>query len=184
MGWETVFADLEGEFDAAETAERAAEIDDRTRRETALLRLSDVLRASVGSTIAVTVTGPAAVRGAIAAIGPDWLLLAEGAGRQALIPLPGVLSITGLGVSAEDPSRRGLVKSRIGLGYALRGIARDRAAVVVFLVAGPVRSGTIDRVGADHFVLAEHAIDEVRHANAITQVSTLPFSAVAMIRSR
>ena len=45
--------DLGGQLDAAEAAELAAEIEDRSRREAALLGMVDRLRGSLGRTVAV-----------------------------------------------------------------------------------------------------------------------------------
>ena len=61
--------------------------------------------------------------------------------------------------------------------------ARARAAVQVTDLSGARRTGTIDRVGADFFDLAEHASGEVRRTVNVLGRRTLPFSAVVMIQS-
>ena len=46
---------------------------------------------------------------------------------------------------------------RFGLGYALRGLSRDRAVVALTDSAGVTTTGTIDAVGSNCFDLSEHA---------------------------
>jgi hypothetical protein len=183
MGWEALFADLEGEFDAAEAAELAAEVGDRTRREAARLRLVDHLRAASGSPVVVTLAHVGALRGELVDVGPDWLLVTESAARQALVPLDVVLGVAGLPPRALEPGSEGVVLAKLRLGYALRAIARDRAAVRITLADGSMRTGTIDRVGADYFTLAEHAADDVRRASAVRDVAAIPFRALVVVRS-
>jgi hypothetical protein len=183
VGWEALFADLEGEFDAAEAAELAAEVDDRTRREAARLRLADQLRPVLGQPVVITVAHVGALRGQLADLGPDWLLLTETPTRQALVPLAAVVAVTGLSARSSEPASVGAVVARLRLGYVLRALARDRATVVITLADGNSRTGTIDRVGADYIAVAEHAIEDVRRATAVRDVTALPFSALVAVRS-
>jgi hypothetical protein len=184
VGWEDLFADLEGEFDAAEAAELAAEIEDRSRREAARLRLVDQLRPMLGLPVVVSVVHVGALRGVLVDVGPDWLLLTEQPTRQALVPLAAVLAVAGLGAQAAEPESEGVVTARLRLGYALRAIARDRAPVALTLIDGSRRTGTIDRVGADFVILAEHDLDEVRRAAVPRDAIAVPFGALACVRSR
>ena len=183
MGWEALFADLEGEFDAAEAAELAAEVDDRTRREVARLRLVDQLRAAIGNPLLVTLTQFGPLHGRLVDVGADWLLLDESSARQALVPLASVLAISGLGARASEPATESPVVARLGLGYVLRALARDRAVVAITLRDGSHRVGTVDRVGADHVTISEHAPDEVRRPSAVRVSTLLPFAAVVLVRS-
>jgi hypothetical protein len=184
VGWEDLFADLEGEFDAAEAAGLAAEIEDRTRRESARLRLVDRLRAATGIPVMVDLPHLGTLRGVVADVGGDWLLLHEARNRQALVPLRRVTGVVGLGDRAEEPDLESPVASRLSLGYALRALARARTPVVATLTDGVTRTGTVNQVGADHLVLVEHELDEVPVPNAIRQVSVIPFDAVVAVRSR
>ena len=49
--WDELFRDLEGQVAAVEAADLAAEVADRTRRESALLTLADRARGSVGARV-------------------------------------------------------------------------------------------------------------------------------------
>ena len=177
--WDALFADLAAQLDAHAAAELAAEVSDRTRRETALLSLADRLRPAVGSVVGVTCVGAGAVRGTVLDVGVDWLLL-EAAG-DVLVPLASVLGVSGTGARAEVVS--GEVDRRLDLRWALRGLARDRAGVRLALVDGTVLGGTLDRVGSDHLDLAEHPPGEPRRAGAVRQVRLVPLSALALVRS-
>ncbi|MGE5763941.1 MAG: hypothetical protein ACM3ZF_08750 [Mycobacterium leprae] len=181
--WEGLFADLEAQLDAADAADLAVEVTDRTRREVGRLRLVDRLRPAQGSDVAVTTTGAGTVRGRVTGVGADWILLVEPGGRAALVPMGSVLSISGLLARSAEPGSEGAVASRIDLRFALRGLVRDRATVLVTLVNGSAATGTIDRVGADFVEIAEHAPGEPRRAAAVRAVRTLPLRALALVRS-
>ena len=182
MRWRGLFDDLEAQFDAAQAAELAGEVAERSRREAALLRLVDRLRAADGAPVAVTVTGAGVLRGRLLDTGADWLLLEEDGAREVLLPLSGVLGITGVGARSAVPDD-GLVARRLDLRWALRGLARSRTGVALGLLDGSVVTGTLDRVGADHLDLAEHAPGEARRAAAVRQVRLVPLPAVVLVRS-
>ena len=111
-------------------------------------------------------------------VGQDWLLLEDEQGRPALVPLAAIASASGLGARASESA----VGKRFALGYALRGLSRDRAVVAVIDRAGAVTTGTIDAVGADCFDLSEHAPEEPRRPENITGRRLVPFSAVVSLR--
>jgi len=182
MRWQALFDDLEAEFEAAEREELDAEVRDRTRRETALVRTVDRLRAATGHPVVVTVPG-GSVRGVLRDTGDDWLLLEEQGTREALVPLAAVLGVSGLGRRTEVPGSEGELARRLDLRWALRGLVRSRAGVQLVLVDGAVLSGTLDRVGADHVELAEHPAGEARRASAVLQVRLVPVAALAVVRS-
>jgi hypothetical protein len=96
------------------------------------------------------------------------------------VPASAIVSIEGLGRATAMPA--GVVLRRLGLGHALRALARDRAPVRAQTAAG-VLSGTIDRVGADHLDLALHAPGEWRRAEAVTGVATVGFGGLYAVRS-
>jgi hypothetical protein len=123
------------------------------------------------------VAGPP-LRGVLSDVGDGWLLLGAEGGRPALVPLTAVTAVTGVGPRASEA---GLAR-RFGLGYALRGLSRDRAVVALTDTTGAVVTGTIDGVGSDCLDLTEHAPDQLRRPENVTGRLLVPFSAVACLR--
>lgn len=182
MRWEALFEELEAELAAADDLAADSELRDRLRREAATLRLVDRLRAARGSSVSVQVGG-LLLRGTLMDCGGDWVLIEESQSRDALIPVPAIASIGGLGRWTAAPDADGRVGSRLDLGYALRGIARDRTAVNASLIDGSVCTGTIDRVGLDFIEIAEHPAAEARRVSAVSSVRTVPRASILVVRS-
>lgn len=180
--WRALFDDLEAQADAIAARELQAEVSDRIRREAALLGIADRLRAGVGQHLTATVEGAGPVTGLALEVGPDWLLLADPAEREVLIPFRALLGVVGVGPGAAAPGSEGEVGRRLDLRWALRGLARDRAVLTVLLRDGALLTGTLDRVGADHVDLAEHPIGDVRRPAAVRSVRLIPLAALAMLR--
>ena len=183
MRWQALFDDLEAQLAAADAAGLSAEVADRTRRETGLLRVVDRLRPAEGHPVSVALGAVGSVHGRLLDSGPDWLLLEEHGAREVLVPLAAVLGVTGLGARAETPGSEGEVGRRLDLRWALRGLARSRAGVALVLRDGSVVTGTLDRVGADHVDLAEHAPGEARRPADVRQVRLVPLPALTLVRS-
>lgn len=182
MRWDDLFADLEGQLEAAAAAELGAEVSDRTRRESALLAMVDRARGAEGHRVAVRVMGAGAVEGRLRAVGAEWLRLVEDGGPDVLVPLTAVLSLHGLGRRSEAPGSGGAVFARLGLASAIRVIARDRSPVSVCLVDGSVLTGTLDRVGGDFVELSTHGAGEARRRAEVSGVRTVPFAALGLVR--
>jgi len=197
--WEVLFRDLEAQLESAEAAELATEVSELRRLETARLRLVDRLRAAEGQRVGVAVLGGSTVEGRLAGVGSDWLLVdtsggdgSRGSGGSsvggvagaALVPAAAVVSVQGLSARSTSPGSEGKVASRLGLAHALRSVARDRSEVSVALIDGSTLAGTVDRVGADFFEVAEHPVGEPRRRADVLGVRTVPFAAVAVVRSR
>lgn len=180
--WDGLFADLEAQAAAAESAERAAEVEERTRGELAGLGAVDRLRAADGTAVRLRIAGAGNLSGVVRRVGPDWLLLAEDAGREAVVPLAAVLGVRGLSRYSAVPGTAGVVSSRLGLRSALRGLARDRSAVRLELTDGTGLSATVDRVGADFVEVAVHAPGEARRRRDVADVELVPFAALAVVR--
>jgi hypothetical protein len=173
MRWERLFEDIEAQAAQAERVERDAEVADRTEREVGRQQLTDRLRAATGAEITIRVVGvDGPVHGVVRAAGAGWMVISERPGAKTLVVVARVLTMTGLGVRAEIPGSRGAAGARLGLGYALRQIARERVEVRLVLVDGAVVAGVVDRVGAD---FADIGADGGVQA-------TIPFDAVALVR--
>ena len=179
MRWERLFADLEAQYDAAADADFIGEVADRSRREIALIPLADRFRSTEGMA-QVGVAGSDPVEGIVAGCGPDWVLLAGDSGGETLVPLGAVMWVRGLAPQAE--AEASVLATRLGLAFALRGLARDRAEVTVTTRTGERLSGTIDRVGADFVDLAEHPPGEPRRAGAVRSTRAIPFDALGALR--
>jgi small nuclear ribonucleoprotein (snRNP)-like protein len=181
--WDQLFEDLEARAGEYEAADFDAEVAERARGGVGQVRLVDRLRGAIAHPVEVRVMHGVVLRGRLDAIGADWLLLAEEAGRAALVPLTAVLSVAGLGAQSAAPGSEGRVGARLDLRYALRGLARERNQVQVVLADGSTVAGTIDRVGADFVEIAEHAQGEPRRAAAVRRVRTVPLGGLAAVRS-
>jgi hypothetical protein len=181
--WHRLFADLEAEAEAAERASLRAEVAERARIEAGRLRFTGRLRAAVGHSLRCDLLGAGSVAGTLREVGPDWLLLAEPAGAEVVVPLDAVGAVTGLGPYSAPPGTEGAVGARLDLRYALRRLARERAPVTVVLADGTALAGTLDRVGADFLELAEHAVGEARRLRAVRQMRVIPLRALGLLRS-
>ncbi|MGX5716919.1 hypothetical protein [Arthrobacter sp. MAHUQ-56] len=184
MRWDALFADMESQFAEADRLALDTEVNERTRAELVQQRLEDRLRAALGYRIGVHLSCGESVQGEVMHVGADALLLNE-EHRQVLIPFTAAARYVGLGrgVHAETSS----VRRSIGLAHSLRCLARDRAELAVTVGGGAgigTLHGVIDRVGKDYIDLALLSPGEMRRIRNVGQVSTIPFMALAMIRSR
>lgn len=182
MRWEGLFADLEAQAAALEQAERAAEVEERTRGEVAALTVRDRLRGAVGNELRLRVRGGEMLAGTVRRVGPDWLLLDEGGGRETVVVTGAVVSVRGLGRYSAVPGTGGVVDSRLGLRSVLRGIARDRSTARLLLADGNAVDATIDRVGGDFVEVATHATAEPRRRADVRDVELIPVAALVAVR--
>jgi hypothetical protein len=171
---------LEAQLDADERAGFEAEVGDLVRAERGALTLADRLRAHVGCDLTWTVVTGETASGTVLDLGADWLLVRTDA-SDVVLPLSSVTAIGGLSRSAVG--EQGLGRA-LRLTYVLRGLARDRSAVVLTVSGGGTVTGTIDRVGADHVDVAVHQLDEPRRPAAVTAVRCVPIAAVVMVAVR
>jgi hypothetical protein len=196
--WEALFNDLEMQWEAAEAAELAAEVADRTRREVARLRLVDRLRPCIGEALRFGTAGASPTReggalaGRLLALGADWLLIEEQGAREALVPARAILWVDGLSSASARPGHEGRLAARLDLRYALRGLCRDRAVLAVTLVDGALLRGLAHRVGADFLELTDAPTDAEAHWDGPSgpsggrggrRVRTIALDAVAVVRS-
>lgn len=175
MRWEALFEDMEAQLAAVRVAELRADVAELTRAERATVHLGDRVRSAVGQPVVLQLAAGEPVRGVVLDAAPEWVLLDTGGPRRALVPVGAVVAIGGLTAHAAPPA--GTVERRLGLGHALRALARDRVVVRVRLVSGDV-AGRVERVGADHVDLVE---DGVRAA--VRTRWSVPFAAVLVVAS-
>lgn len=186
MRWESLFDDLAAQAAASEQLEFDAEVTERARLDRAGVELGDRLRGSLGLSIRVRLMSGAAVEGVLSHVGAQALVLVE-TRHQLLVPYTAVIGYSGLGRLAM-PVPPG-VGQRLTLASSLRGLARDRSALSVLVAggtAGPADEtihGVIDRVGRDFLDLAVTQEGQDRRAANVLDVTTIPFQALAGIRS-
>jgi len=181
MRWDRLFDDLQAQLDADGQRELDLEVSDRTRRERAQVGLHERLIAHRGLGVELRLAAGVQVYGAVADAGLDWLLVHDRGERGSLVPFGAIVAITGLGVRAAAGQGVATAK-RFGLGYALRGLSRNRSVVSLADISGSVTTGTIDAVGADALDLSEHPADVARRAENIVARRIVPFTAIVAIR--
>ena len=84
----------------------------------------------------------------------------------------------------ETPESDPRIIDRIGIAFALRDLCRRRAFVQVhgLNAVSAVHSGTIDRVGRDHFDLAVHEAGTPRRERNVAHSRLVPFGQLAYLR--
>lgn len=190
MRWEQLFADLDARFEELADQQLLAELADRQRVATGALPLTSRIGGALGQPLRMRTTAGATITGALRKVGPDWALLVEAPGREALINLRAVTGIEGL--TAVTAVAVGGVALRLDLRHMLRGLARDRSPVSLTVPGAPSSlpgtgtelTGTIDRVGADFLEMAQHAAWEPRRAGGVRSVVAIPLAAVVVVRSQ
>lgn len=180
MRWDRLFDDLEAQLGAEERRDRDSEVADRTRRERATVELGARFAAAVGSALQLRLVTGAGLTGELADLGEDWLLVRLETGRDAVVPVAAVTGVAGLPLRASSER----TARRFALGYALRGLSRDRAPVALTDTSGQVLTGTIDVVGADYLDVAVHGLEETRRPENVRGRQTVPFGAVVVVESR
>jgi hypothetical protein len=180
MRWELLFADLEAQLDAARAAELAAEVADLTRAERATVPVVARLRATRGAPLTVRLAGGDLVTGTVVEVAEQWLLLGDGP-RRALVPLSAVAAVAGLTPTAQ-PATGGQVARRLGLGHALRALARDRVVVRIATDGGEV-AGRLDGVGADHVDVTAVVDGPAARRHPSATGWTVPIGAIRVVRS-
>lgn len=149
MRWDDLFSDLEAQLGAAQDAQFQADVSDLTRSERASIELAERLLSARGQSVALTLRDGEMVQGVVVDAAVQWLLLETG-GPQTLVPMRAVALVSGLPPRTSHVTD---VERRLGIGHALRALARDRARVTVDVGAGEV-TGLIAIVGADYVELS------------------------------
>lgn len=189
MRWEQLFSDLEARYDELADAEVMAELADRQRVAAGGIGMVQRIAGAVGRPVRLRTAAGIAVSGTLAHVGPDWLLVHEGPGREVMVALRSTTIVEGLAATTGTPMRG--VELRLDLRQALRGLARDRAPISMVVVGGvgePTSlhteiTGTIDRLGADFLEMALHAPWEPRRSASVRSIVLVPLPAVVLVRA-
>lgn len=175
MSWEdelfALFDDLEGRAEALYDGERAAELADRSRAEYRQVTLGGRLMASVGSEVALEISGVGRVDGRLERVGDGWCLLGAPA-QDWVVVIAAVGAVHGAG-DRSVPEVAWSPVARLGLGSALRRLADAGERCVLRLRDGSAHDGPLRRVGQD-FV-------EVMSADRVVLVA---FAQLAAVQSR
>lgn len=198
MRWDNLFDDLESQLEQELTAEEVDLRAEEERLRLARLGIRDRLR-SLHSHDGDPGTRPLRLllsdgsRVAIhpATFGRDWLAgeLVEESGRrpQCILPLDAIdgviLDRPQVSISLEPLAEEssGALSARLGLTFVLRDLCRRRAAVSVRL-RGQRLHGTIDRVGRDHFDLAEHEPNQPRRDSLVNEYRIVRLTDLVLLR--
>ncbi|MDT4892949.1 MAG: hypothetical protein QOE97_1984 [Pseudonocardiales bacterium] len=182
MTWTALFSDLEAQGDELARAERAGEAAEAGRIYVGTGSISDRLRGCGSAPVRLWLRGDSQISGVVERTGPDWLLVSEGTGREAIVLSAAVLSCAGLSRYTSAPGRDERTEMRLRLPHMLRGVSRDRSSVRVCVVDGSMLAGTIDRVGSDYLELATTAGSATRRQADVREFRAVPLAAVAAVR--
>ncbi len=183
MRWDALFEDMEAQLAAGERLDFDAEVAERTRADAAAVELADRLRGSLGLRIGIHLASGTLFEGVLSHVGSQSMVLDEPR-HQMLIPQASAVRYTGL--SRLAVTEHSMVRQRLGLASSLRALSRDRASLTVLVARGPAEAvlhGVIDRVGQDFLDLALTHAGEDRRAANVRQTATIPFAALAGLRS-
>nr|WP_228069900.1 Fis family transcriptional regulator [Actinomyces bowdenii] len=123
----------------------AAHSAEMAEAEVASVALIDRLRGAIGRPLHLWTRSGLPVQGTVVRVDPSYILIDEGAGVEAIVPMAGIATLFPL----PGPTPSGDTRTRPTLGAVLREIARRGARVRLVLASGDV-VGRIVRVGADH----------------------------------
>lgn len=194
--WQNLFDDLESELEHELGAERIDLAAEEERLRIGRLTLRDRVRPRLAgadgevTALELVLTDGHRLLITATALGRDWVAgetAGSGIRNQIIVPLAAVGGIliepAQLGPSAvrtSTPEPATDLSARLGIGVVLRDLCRRRCAVDV-VTRGERVHGTIDRVGRDHFDLAEHPVGEFRREPAVTRVRIVPLAAVLWV---
>lgn len=178
MRWDDLFADLEAQWDSAVRSESETELPEVVRSERASMALTSRLAGCVGHRVTVEVDSRT-ITGCLDRLGAGWVQLLGRDGRTTVVTMAAIDAWHDL---PRVGAPRDPVLSRLTFGHVLRSLAKDRSAVRVVLRGGAgTVTGTIDRVGADHFDVALHELDQPRRTAHVRGCRTVPVRAVAFV---
>lgn len=192
MRWDSLFDDLESQLERERTAEELDLEAEEERLRLGRLAIRDrlvALAAAPGERpLRLTLAGGTRLVLQPHTIGRDWLSAALPDGRQCVVPLASIASISlsqvEVATSLQDGSGmpHDTVSGRLGLPFVLRDLCRRRRQVEVTTADG-ILTGTIDRVGRDHVDLAVHEAGTPRRESAVRDVLMLPIARIVLVRA-
>jgi hypothetical protein len=155
MGWEesmfALFDDLEQQAEGLHLAGRDADVADLRIAEYSRISLAARLHASLGLDLRVRLVGGDVVRGRLARVGEDWLLLVEGSAEW-IVRHQGVVTVNGLS-SRADSEETWSVIDRLTLRAVLRHLSYENEPCLVHFIDDQRIEGRIGRVGGNFFEL-------------------------------
>ncbi len=194
MRWDSLFDDLESQLERERTAEELDLEAEEERLRLGRLAIRDRLLALAAAPgerpLRIALVGGTRLVVHPHTIGRDWLSAALPDGRQCVVPLASIASIslslvevaTSLQASAAADVARDTVSGRLGLPFVLRDLCRRRRQVEVTTADG-ILIGTIDRVGRDHLDLAVHEAGTARRESAVRDVVMVPIGRIVIVRA-
>lgn len=182
MSWEAalldVFDDLEQQAVGLALADRDAEVADLAAAAYAEVSLAERAHASRGALLVVRSAGGLVLTGTLVRSGADWLLV-EAAGAAWLVPLAGVVSVSGLSPRADDAESWSVV-DRLTLRALVRRTAGSDPRCRLHLVDGSSTTGAVLRVGRDFVELVAGEPAPGERARSSTVV--VPLGSVTALR--
>lgn len=166
--WDSLFADLQAQWEAELRADDDDEIRELAEAEAAGTRFGDRLRSRRGAPLTLRLSDGSDRVGVVSDVAQEWVLLAEGE-RRHLVPVQAIALAWPLAGAAPAPS---VIERGLGLGHVLRALAGEGQDVVVRTRGGD-HTGLLVRVGADHLDIA-----------AATGVLSVPWTALLSVSSR
>lgn len=193
MRWESLFDDLAGQLEHELESERVDLHHEEERLRVGRLPLRERLVALRSSSDPMALRIRCRLRSGdtialrVLTVGRDWVAgdLDDSLRReQGIIPFSAIDALlvtpTHAIESLAPAVERSELAARLGMGFLLRDLCRRRATITV-RTASAETSGTIDRVGRDHFDLAEHDRDVARRANDVHQIRIVPIDNVLLV---
>lgn len=151
MNWDedlfAMFDDLESQAEAAFGVERDAEVLDRARADYGAVTLTSRLMASREASVELTVIGPGLVRGRLARVAEEWVLVA-GHGQEWVVPVRAIAAARGLS-DRSLPEAAWPAAARLGVASALRRLAEAQERCLLHLRDGSSYDVVPGRVGRD-----------------------------------
>ena len=190
MRWDSLFDDLESQLERERTAEELDLEAEEERLRLGRLAIRDrlvALAAAPGERpLRIALVGGARLTVHPHTIGRDWLSAALPDGRQCVVPLASIASISlsqvEIATSLHGAGAQDTISGRLGLPFVLRDLCRRRRQVEVTTADG-ILVGTIDRVGRDHLDLALHEAGTARRESAVRDVLMLPIERIVIVRA-